>query len=270
VSEPGADHPFRHRLRRMREHALKNRSAVLRPPQADVALECGWGRLLFGQTFREPRDLIQAIRAEAPDCRDIAFYVPDAHVLIALAPQELFLDPSHTFRLELDTYQRAERGFPGFSVSAPASSAEAEGMALVWAARHMVPAPPTFVWEHRDDPAISYLLARDAGNGRVIGAVMGVDHGAAFGDPEHGSSLWCLAVDPQATQPAWARRWCGAWRSTMRRAAAPTWTCRCCTITPRPSRCTRSWASIACPSSPSSGRTRSTRSCSPDRARSTG
>jgi GNAT-family acetyltransferase (TIGR03103 family) len=201
VSEPGADHPFRHRLRRMREHALKNRSAVLRPPQADVALECGWGRLLFGQTFREPRDLIQAIRAEAPDCRDIAFYVPDPHVLIALAPQELFLDPSHTFRLEIDTYRPAERPFPGFKVRSPASPEEADGMALVWAARHMVPSPPEFVWSQRAEAEISYLLAADANDGRIIGAVMGVDHFAAFGDPERGSSLWCLAVDPQATHP---------------------------------------------------------------------
>jgi GNAT-family acetyltransferase (TIGR03103 family) len=30
---------------------------------------------------------------------------------------------------------------------------------------------------------------------------MGVDHTRAFNDPERGSSLWCLAVDPQARHP---------------------------------------------------------------------
>ena len=37
--------------------------------------------------------------------------------------------------------------------------------------------------------------------GDVIGTVTGVDHAKAFGDPEKGSSLWCLAVDPQARHP---------------------------------------------------------------------
>ncbi len=35
----------------------------------------------------------------------------------------------------------------------------------------------------------------------MIGTVTGVDHHACFGDHEHGSSLWCLAVDPQAMVP---------------------------------------------------------------------
>jgi GNAT-family acetyltransferase (TIGR03103 family) len=30
---------------------------------------------------------------------------------------------------------------------------------------------------------------------------MGIDHARAFGDPENGASLWCLAVSPQARQP---------------------------------------------------------------------
>jgi GNAT-family acetyltransferase (TIGR03103 family) len=35
----------------------------------------------------------------------------------------------------------------------------------------------------------------------VLGTVTGVDHHRAFNDPERGSSLWCLAVDPQTRQP---------------------------------------------------------------------
>ena len=35
----------------------------------------------------------------------------------------------------------------------------------------------------------------------VIGTVTGVDHELAFGDPEGGASLWCLAVDPQSAAP---------------------------------------------------------------------
>ncbi|PWG67632.1 N-acetylglutaminylglutamine synthetase, partial [Enterobacter mori] len=44
-------------------------------------------------------------------------------------------------------------------------------------------------------------LAEDEDSGAVIGSVMGLNHAKAFDDPEHGSSLWCLAVDPHCTRP---------------------------------------------------------------------
>src|SRR3546814_4709440 len=46
-----------------------------------------------------------AIRQEAPDERDIAVYLSDPHVLLAQAPEALFLDPSHTFRLDFQRYR---------------------------------------------------------------------------------------------------------------------------------------------------------------------
>jgi GNAT-family acetyltransferase (TIGR03103 family) len=46
-----------------------------------------------------------------------------------------------------------------------------------------------------------YWIAEDESNGAVIGSVMGLNHQKAFNDPESGSSLWCLAVDPQCTRP---------------------------------------------------------------------
>jgi hypothetical protein len=64
-----------------------------------VALECGWGRLLFGQTFASHERLVAEIGREEPGRRDICLYVHEPHVLVSTAPQELFLDPSHTYRL---------------------------------------------------------------------------------------------------------------------------------------------------------------------------
>jgi GNAT-family acetyltransferase (TIGR03103 family) len=169
----------------------------------NVALDCGWGRLLFGQTFTGPRDLADAMRAECPDRRDIALYVTEPHVLLAVAPQELFLDPSHTFRLELGP-DRGDGGREarGFAVRRLLSRADADEVNRIYAARRMVPVPPEFFDPAAaDDSAVVYLVAEDERTGGVVGTVMGVDHARAFGDPERGSSLWCLAVDPQASQP---------------------------------------------------------------------
>ena len=45
---------------------------------------------------------------------------------------------------------------------------------------------------------MTYLLAVRDDDGAVVGTVTGVDHELLFSDPEHGSSLWTLAVDPAA------------------------------------------------------------------------
>jgi len=169
--------------------------------RGNVALDCGWGRLLFGQTFANASELADCIRAEGPGRRDIAFYILDPHVVLASAPQELFLDPSHTYRLDLSKYEPAKSKPRGFYIHRLSSVQDAEEVNRIYSARGMVTVPPDFFWSKRDSRAITYFVAEDEVTGGIIGTVTGVDHYATFGDIEHGSSLWCLAVDPQATQP---------------------------------------------------------------------
>jgi len=202
ASETRPGRPAPHRLKRLRHEGLK--PVVGGPGEGaseNAVLDCGWGRLLFAQTFPKAQPLIEALRAEGPDRRDIALYVRNPHVLLASAPQEVFLDPSHTFRLDLATYRAGRRQPRGFTVRRLVSEQDAEAVNRIYAARGMVPAPTDFIWSHRDDRNLTYLVAEDASTGAVIGTVTGVNHVRAFSDPENGSSLWCLAVDPQATQP---------------------------------------------------------------------
>jgi len=200
ASEVRSRRPAPHRLKRLRHEGLK--PVVGGQGMAENAvLDCGWGRLLFAQTFPQAAPLIEALRAEGPDRRDIALYVRNPHVLLASAPQEVFLDPSHTFRLDLATYRTSRRQPRGFTVRRLVSEQDAEDVNRIYTARGMVPAPTDFIWSHRDDRSLTYLVAEDAVTGAVIGTVTGVNHVRAYCDPENGSSLWCLAVDPQASQP---------------------------------------------------------------------
>ncbi len=194
-----------YRLKRMRAETMK---PMGRKGEGDTSgmrqnfvLECGWGRLLFGQTFTSNELLLQALRDEAPDRRDIAFYIRDPHVLLSLAPQELFLDPSHTFRLDLASYRMSRRRNRGFLIRRLASERDAVEVNTIYASRGMVPVQPSFFWSNRDSRSITYFVAEDEATGAIVGTVTGVDHARAFDDPERGSSLWCLAVDPQARAP---------------------------------------------------------------------
>ena len=82
----------------------------------DVVLELGWGRLSFGQTFAEPSVLAGVLAHEERGRRDICIYARESHVLIARAPQELFIDPSHTYRLRFNEPHPTPRPPAGFSI----------------------------------------------------------------------------------------------------------------------------------------------------------
>lgn len=194
-----------HRLKKKRERGLEppirqGSDAVEEHPDG-CTIDCGWGRLVFAQTFRDSRQLATVLRDEQADRRDIAVYVRDPHVLLATAPQELFLDPSHTYRLELTEYRASKRLPKGFFIRRLTSHEDAIAINRIYAARDMVQIPPDFFWSRRDARSICYFLAEDNETGEIIGTVTGIDHTRAFADPEHGSSLWCLAVDQQARHP---------------------------------------------------------------------
>lgn len=190
-----------HRLKRMQTHPVLPTGSGVPPPKPQASVDCGWGRLIFAQTFDDPESLVEALREEGPDRRDIAFYVRDPHVLLADAGQEIFLDPSHTYRLNLATYRASRRKPRGFFLRRLATEADAQEVNRIYAARGMVPVRPDFFWSNRDSRALSYFVAEDEATGEIIGTVTGVNHARAFADPEAGSSLWCLAVDPQAHHP---------------------------------------------------------------------
>ena len=102
----------------------------------------------------------------------------------------------------------------------------------------------------------------------VVGTVTGVDHERLFSDPEDGSSLWTLAVDPASSLPgvgaALTRALAAIYRDREPRLHGFV---RWLTTTPPRSRCTRSWDSRGAGDGGQSARTRSTNRCSPTRRR---
>lgn len=167
----------------------------------DVVLELGWGRLIFGQTFAEPEKLAEVLAQEGPGRRDICIYARESHVLIARSPAELFIDPSHTYRLRFtDEFEPSEP--IGFSVRTLQTLNDADAINRVYVRCGMVPAPVDVIWHnHTLTPAVVYLVAVRDDDGSVVGTVTGIDHKRLFSDPEDGSSLWSLAVDPSAGLP---------------------------------------------------------------------
>ncbi len=171
-------------------------------PRLNALTDCGWGRILFAHTFTDVGELVSAIRAEVPEQRDIAMYVTDPHVVLAAAPAELFLDPSHTYRLNLFTYRAANWRPTGYFVRRMVADTDSDAVNRLYALHRMVQVRPDFFEEHSEEARLlTHFVAEDEGSGAIIGTVTGIDHCHAYDDPEKGSSLWALAVDPQTPHP---------------------------------------------------------------------
>ena len=165
-----------------------------------VAVHCGWGRLLIGHTFPDPASLADELLNEQPGERDIALYVAAPQQVLAQSPQQLFLDPSDTLRLWFTDYRPATRVFRGFRIRRAQNDADWSAINSLYLMRNMLPIDSTLLTaRHQGGPV--YWIAEDEDSGAVIGSVMGLNHHTAFHDPENGSSLWCLAVDPQCSRP---------------------------------------------------------------------
>lgn len=193
----------RHRLERLRARSMDGPANHHKTSgyREDAMVDCGWGRLIFAQTFTDQGRIAEVLREERPGKRDIAFYLREPHVTLSMAPQDLFLDPSHSFRLWLDRYQPSPKRPHGFRVRLLNRQSDAEAVQTLYAKRHMVAPGADFVWDQRKSRTLTYLVAEGTTEGKIVGVVTGVDHFEAFGDPEKGASLWALAVDPQATSP---------------------------------------------------------------------
>ncbi|MGB1547711.1 MAG: N-acetylglutaminylglutamine synthetase [Alphaproteobacteria bacterium] len=169
---------------------------------SSAVVDCGWGRLVFGQTFEKPETIAEVLQDEDEGRRDVAFYVRDPHVVLASAPQALFLDPSHSFRLDLHGWKKRHRQHAPKLVIRPATMRDTAAVNRLYQARAMVPVAEGFCTKLDDMSELKMLVAEDPGSdSEIVGVVMGVDHRIAFNDPDNGSSLWALAVDPQAQSP---------------------------------------------------------------------
>ena len=167
----------------------------------DVVLDLGWGQLVFGQTFRDLGDIVSALRGEESGRRDICVYPRDPQVLVGMAPDELFIDPSLTYRLDLHRYRPRPDVIRGVFVRTVTSAAEMDQINDLYARNGMVMGDARTMWANHRTRTFTYLVAEDTRTGKIVGTVTGVDHALAFGDPEGGTSLWCLVADKQDAPP---------------------------------------------------------------------
>jgi GNAT-family acetyltransferase (TIGR03103 family) len=197
----------KHRIEKNHGQSLRNWEKIETPTTKKMTSnsfsKMGWGRLVFAHTFDSNDQIVEAMCSHGYENRDIAMYVIDPHVIISMAHDKLFLDPSHTYRLwNYDYRYDNQKQHNAFSINRLSKEEEAQQVNAIYAKCHMKGADPGFLLEKHANKLRTYFIAKRRNDDQVIGIVTGIDHVKAFNDPENGSSLWSLAVDPQAGIPS--------------------------------------------------------------------
>ena len=169
--------------------------------QPGIVLQCGWGRLLFADTFPDPESVAETVLLEKPEQRDIALYLVDPHLVLNCEPQKIFLDPSNTYRLKLADCPPPKRPLNGFTIRPLRHKEELDEVNRIYTTLGMVPLDIEFVWENRDSPYFTYAVAVQEETDKVLGVAMGADHRACSELLPQLCSTWAVAVDPQAALP---------------------------------------------------------------------
>ncbi|HEY9148122.1 MAG TPA: N-acetylglutaminylglutamine synthetase, partial [Gammaproteobacteria bacterium] len=153
--------------------AIQNKGESRSRLRENACIDCGWGRVLMGHTFKRPQDIADQLLQESPGKRDIAMYVADPHVVLAAAPQTLFLDPSDSYRLDLEQPLADAAKAPGITVCQVSSIEQARGVNELYLKRDMVPTDAEYIWAQRASDQIVWLVAIDKATDAVVGTVMG-------------------------------------------------------------------------------------------------
>jgi ribosomal protein S18 acetylase RimI-like enzyme len=164
--------------------------------EMNVSVDCGWGQLIFGHTFEDDNKIIELFLQEKTGQRNLAIYVRNHHVLLSKAPNLLFVDPSITFRLWLHNYRMPKKRHGEFHIRFMKDEEDAVRVNEIYRKSGMVESNPEIMIQNQLTPIFNYFVAEDRKDGEIIGAITGIDHKAAFNDPDNGASFWALTVDP--------------------------------------------------------------------------
>lgn len=168
--------------------------------EKEVILDCGWGCLIFANTFQNPMKIAEVLLNEKPGKRDIAIFIEEPHVVLSMAPQEIFLDPSHHLRLLQGDY--LSDGIPDSSMFVRKLDWEKDSARInqIYQSRCMVQVEESFFRGIENSEKIVLFVAVDSQSGQIEGVITCLDHGKIYNDPGKGVSLWSLAVDPQTSK----------------------------------------------------------------------
>lgn len=165
----------------------------------NVTLDCGWGTLIFGETFESNRKLANALKKEKNNERNIAYNIQDPHILLTRDPQNFFLDPSNSYRLSLDKYTPIKIKEDEFYIR-EALPDDIQIINKLYKKNDKPILRDNFLIKYKKirNKNIKIFVAHHKTTNKVIGVIIGVDHVSAYNDANNGASIWSLTINLQS------------------------------------------------------------------------
>ena len=225
----------------------------------NTALFCGWGRLIFGQTFSDHNRIIDIFSSEPAGKRDLAIYVKNHHVFWPKPPTCCLLTPPHTYRLWLHHYRMPRKRSSHFRIRLLKGKEDAEQVNTIYRKCGLIESPVSTIVENQKTHTFSYFVAEDSTDRRIIGTITRKSTTRRPSTirktgPAFGAWRWTRTDGPEGS----AAPSSVAWRNITWPKGGNTWTCSFSTTTTGLSGCTAPSASAGCPCSWSSEKTKST------------
>ncbi len=163
------------------------------------SLDCGWGKLLFGETYSKTEKSVADLKKERKKERNILFYPLDPQIILTQYPQDFFLNPAFTYKIDLQSFSLRRSARSTFSIRKAESVDDVNALNEVYEKMKMQPLRKNW-WETKDE-AITLYIVEDNENSEILGGVMIIDHVHAFKDAKKSVSLWSLVVSSDARYP---------------------------------------------------------------------
>jgi GNAT-family acetyltransferase (TIGR03103 family) len=161
----------------------------------NIAIDCGWGKLILGESFSSVDKLASELKKERKKERNICFNSPDSQVLLHQYSQNFFINPAYTYALDIENFSIRRSKRKSFSLRAVQSENDITELNKVYSKLGMQEFRANW-WSEKKPESLSLFVAVDSQSQKIIGGIMLVDHFVAIKNSHKTASIWSVAVDP--------------------------------------------------------------------------
>ena len=162
----------------------------------NVSVDCGWGKLLFGETFSETKKTITELKKERKTERNVLFYPLDPQLMMTSNAQDFFLNPAYIYKLDLHIFSDRKISRTTFSIRKAETQEDIDALNAIYIKMHMLPFRKN--WFEEKHESLSVYVVEDKKTKEIYGGMMMIDHVSAFEDEKKSTSVWSVVISSSA------------------------------------------------------------------------
>lgn len=161
-----------------------------------ISLDLGGRKLFFAQTYDSKKALMKHLLKKEGDKRKVAINVQYPQELMHMSDYKLYANEAACYRLEFSKYAPKEKYAKDVTFKLISEQSDIDQVNKIYEHYGMYPLTKESFDKNQYSAGVNYYVAEK--NGKILGIVVGVNHVKLLNSPEKGSSLWGLAVIPDA------------------------------------------------------------------------